>query len=276
MRLSQSAPDFERGGTRMSPLWRGFRTQQRVVGALLIREIYSRFGRESLGFAWIVAEPLVFAIPVLFMWRAIRGSYEHGISVMPFLWSGYLPILLFRHVGGRILFFIRANVPLLYHQRVKIFDVFLARTLLEIASNLAAVVVSFAVFYAIGAVDVPRDLPMFYLGYFYMIWWAVVVGLIIGALCERTDWVQQAWLPYSYMYLMFSGFFYLADWLPPALRTIALYQPYTQAFEMIRAGVFGTTITTYYDPAYTTFVLAILTLFGLWLMREARRYIVIE
>jgi capsular polysaccharide transport system permease protein len=260
----------------MSSFWRGLVIQRRVVGALIIREVYTRFGRESLGFAWIVAEPLVFAIPVLLMWRAIRGSHEHGISVMPFLWSGYLPIQLFRHVGGRILYFVRANVPLLYHQRVTIFDVFLARTLLEIVSNLAAVVVSFAVFYAIGSVDLPRDLPMFYLGYFYMIWWCIAVALIIGALCERTDWVQQIWLPYSYMFLIFSGFFYLADWLPPALRTIALYQPYTQAFEMIRAGVFGTTITTYGDPAYTTFALAILTLLGLWLMREARKYIVIE
>jgi ABC-type polysaccharide/polyol phosphate export permease len=78
------------------------------------------------------------------------------------------------------------------------------------------------------------------------------------------------------MYLMFSGFFYLADWLPPGLRYVALYQPYTQAFEMVRTGVFGTTITTYYDPAYKTFVLAILTLIGLWLMGEARKHIVIE
>ena len=78
------------------------------------------------------------------------------------------------------------------------------------------------------------------------------------------------------MYLIFSDFFYLADWLPPALRSVALCQPYTQAFEMIRAGVFGTTIATCYDPAYTTFVHAVLTLFGLWQMREAGRYIVIE
>lgn len=256
--------------------WRGLVIQWRVVGALIIREVYTRFGRESLGFAWIVAEPLVFAIPVLFVWRAVRNPDEHSLSLMPFLWSGYLPMQLFRHLGGRILFFIRANVPLLYHQRVKILDAFFARALLEISSNLAALVVSFAVFYVIGAIDVPRDLPMFYLGYFYMIWWCVAVALIIGALCERTDWVQQIWLPYAYLYLMFSGFFWLADWLPPALRNVALYQPYTQAYEMIRAGVFGTAITTYGDPAYTTFVLAILTLFGLWLMREARRYVVIE
>jgi len=260
----------------MSSFWRGLLIQWRVVGALLIREIYSRFGRESLGFVWIVAEPLVFAIPVLFMWRALRGNQEHGISVMPFLWSGYLPLQLFRHLCGRILLFIRANTGLLYHRRVTIFDVFLGRALLEIGSNLAALVVSFALFYAVGAIGVPRDLPMFYLGYFYMIWWCVAAALIIGALCERTDWVQQIWTPYSYIYMMLSGFFYLADWLPPALRNVALYQPYTQAYEMIRAGVFGTTITTYGDPAYTTFVLAILTLFGLWLMREARKYLVIE
>ena len=260
----------------MSSFWRGLVIQWRVVGALIIRELYTRFGRESLGFAWIVAEPLVFAIPVLFVWRAVRNPNEHGLSLMPFLWSGYLPIQLFRHLGGRILFFIRANVPLFYHQKVKILDAFFARALLEISSNLAALVVSFAVFYVIGALDVPRDLPMFYLGYFYMIWWCVAAALIIGALCERTDWVQQIWLPYSYLYLMFSGFFWLADWLPPPLRSAALLQPYTQAYEMIRAGVFGTTITTYGDPAYTTFVLAILTLFGLWLMRDARRYIVIE
>jgi len=45
---------------------------------------------------------------------------------------------------------------------------------------------------------------------------------------------------------------------------------------MIRGGVFGTTITTYGDPTYTTFALAVLTLFGLWLMRESRKYVVIE
>jgi capsular polysaccharide transport system permease protein len=256
--------------------WRGFQVQRRVVGALLIREIYSRFGRESLGFAWIVAEPLVFAIPVLFVWRAVRDPHEHGLALMPFLWSGYLPILLFRHLGGRVLLFIRQNAALLYHRRVTIFDIFIARSLLEIGGNLTAVLISFAVFYVIGALEVPHDLPMFYLGYFFMIWWCVASALIIGALSERSDWVSQIWIPYSYLYLMFSGFFYLADWLPRSLRNVALYQPYTQAYEMIRGGVFGTTIKTYGDPEYTTLALASLTLFGLWLLRDSRRFVVIE
>jgi capsular polysaccharide transport system permease protein len=257
-------------------VWQELITQFRVIGALTIREIYTRFGRESLGFAWIVAEPLVFAVPVLLTWQAIRDPHEHGLPLMPFLWSGYLPILLFRHLGGRMLFFIRANAGLLYHRRVTLFDIFVARALLEIGGNLAALILSFLLFYVLGAVDVPRNLPMFYLGYLYMIWWCLAAALIIGALCERSDWVEKIWMPYSYLYLMFSGFFYLADWLPSSLRNVALYQPYLQAYEMIRAGVFGNSIRTHGDPVYTTFALAILTLFGLWLMREGRKHVVVE
>lgn len=30
--------------------------QRRVIGALIMRETYTRFGRENLGFAWIFGE----------------------------------------------------------------------------------------------------------------------------------------------------------------------------------------------------------------------------
>src|SRR5215468_3467439 len=138
--------------------WENLATQSRVVGALLIREVYTRFGREGLGFAWIVAEPLVFAVPVLLVWSMVRNPYEHGIRMMPFLWSGYLPLLLFRHVGARMLLFVRVNAGLLYHRQVTVFDIFLARCLLEVVSNLTALVTSFALFYGLGWLGVPRDL----------------------------------------------------------------------------------------------------------------------
>jgi capsular polysaccharide transport system permease protein len=253
-----------------------FATQWRVVGALLIREIYTRFGRDGLGFSWILLEPLIFAVPVLLVWSVVRNPYEHGVPLMPFLWSGYLPILLFRHVGGRMLLFVRVNAGLLYHRQVTIFDIFLARCLLEVASNLAAVVASFTLFYSIGWLDMPRDLPMFYLGYLYMIWWAAAVGLIVGGVSERTEWAEKLWQPYSYLYIFFSGFMCLAIWLPDQIRGWALLQPSFQAYEMIRAGMLGNAVKTYGDPAYTSLVLGVLTLIGLLLMRESRKYVVTE
>ena len=122
----------------------------------------------------------------------------------------------------------------------------------------------------------PRDLPLLFEGYFFMIWWCVAVGLCVGALCERTEWVEKIWQPYSYLYMFFGGFWFLADWLPPGLRTIALYQPSLQAYEMMRAGMLGNAIKTYYDPGYTAFVLAILTLFGLAELRTGRRFARVE
>jgi capsular polysaccharide transport system permease protein len=255
---------------------RDLATQCRVVGALLIREIYTRFGREGLGFGWILLEPLIFAIPVLLVWSIVRSPYEHGIPLMPMLWTGYLPILLFRHVGARMLIFVRVNAGLLYHRQVTIFDIFLARCILEVASNLMAVVASFVLFYAVGMLDLPDNLPMFYLGYFYMIWWSATTGLIVGALSERSEWTEKIWQPFSYLYMFFSGFFYMAAWLPPVLRSWALCMPSLQAYEMIRAGMFGSSIKTYGDPAYDSLVLAVLTFVGLRLMRDARKYLVAE
>ena len=251
-------------------------TQWRVVGALLIREIYTRFGREGLGFGWIIGEPLIFAVPVLLVWSAVRSPYEHGVPMMPMVWTGYLPILLFRHMGGRMLLFVRVNAGLLYHRQVTIFDIYLARCILEVASNLTAVVASFALFYGVGLLDLPRDLPMLYLGYFFTIWWSAAVGLIIGGLSERSEWVEKIWTPFSYLYMFFSGFIFMAAWLPPKLRDWALGMPSLQAYEMIRAGMFGDTVETYGNPAYETLILAVLTFFGLLIMRESRKYVVAE
>jgi capsular polysaccharide transport system permease protein len=257
-------------------LHRSLTVQLRVIGALLIREIHTRFGRENLGFGWIIAEPLVFALPVLGMWSLIRGKVEHGVPMMALLWSGYLPLLLFRHIGARTLMFVRVNAGLLYHRQVTIFDLFVARALLEILSNLAATIFSFVLLFALGVLEWPRNLPMFYLGYFYMTWWSVSVGLIIGGLSERSDLVEKIWLPISYMYMAVSGFFYLAAWLPPAVRGWALLQPSLQSYELLRAGLFGNTVRTYGDLAYLSLVCAVLTLIGLVLVREARKYVVAE
>jgi capsular polysaccharide transport system permease protein len=256
--------------------WENLAAQSRVVGALLIREIYTRFGREGLGFAWIIAEPLIFAIPVLLTWSAVRGRFEHGLPMMPFLWTGYLPLLLFRHVGGRMLLFVRVNAGLLYHRQVTIFDIFLARCLLEVVSSMTAVMASGVLFYSLGMIELPHDLPMFYLGYLYMIWWCAAASLIIGALSERTEWAEKIWQPYSYLYIFFGGVFYMAAWLPEGIRGWALAQPSVQAYELIRAGMFGGAVKTYGDPAYETAALAVLTLIGLLLMRDARKYVVAE
>jgi capsular polysaccharide transport system permease protein len=258
-------------------MWKSLRTQLRIIGALLIREIHTRFGRENIGFAWIVAEPLVFALPVLGMWSLIRSHFERGVPVLAMAWSGYLPLLMFRHMTSYMLRFVRVNSGLLYHRQVTIFDLFCARALLEIMSNLAAVVVSAAVLMLLGAIDWPRDLPIFYLGYFFHTWWCVAISLIVGGMSERNEIVEKIWGVMSYMYMAVSGFFFLAEWLPTPVREMGLMlMPSIHCYEMVREGMFGHTFHAYYNVGYLTVVLAVLTVIGLKLVRDARIYLVVE
>jgi capsular polysaccharide transport system permease protein len=53
-------------------LWRDFTVQRQVVGAIMMRELMTRWGRRNLGFAWLFCEPLVFALPVIAVWSSVR------------------------------------------------------------------------------------------------------------------------------------------------------------------------------------------------------------
>jgi capsular polysaccharide transport system permease protein len=258
-------------------LLRALAGQKRVLGALFMREIQTRWGRRNLGFAWLFAEPLVFAFPVLAMWSMVRSPFEHGMKLIPFLWSGYLPLLLFRHVSGRAIYTVRSNAALLYHRSVTPLDIVVGTCGLEAIGSISAIAFSFFVFYFMGAIDWPSNVTLVIVGNLYMAWWALAVSLLVAAGSERSDIVEHVWMPMSYMYMPISGFFYLADWLPTTVRNIALaVLPSLHSYEMIRSGLFGNRIQTHYDVIYVTFVLAVLTLWGLWLVRNVRRYIEFE
>ena len=111
--------------------------QGRVIGALMMRELHTLYGRDNIGFLWVVGEPLLFALGVLALWSAFNRQ-EHGLPLVPFLLTGYLPLVLWRHVNSRALACISANRGLLFHRQVKLLDLFLARFVLGISGVLLA------------------------------------------------------------------------------------------------------------------------------------------
>ena len=49
--------------------------------------------------------------------------------------------------------------------------------------------------------------------------------------------------------------------------------PSLHAYEMIRGGLFGNRIQVFYDISYVSFLLAGLTVLGLWLVHGVRRHV---
>lgn len=250
--------------------------QGRVVHALLVRELNTRFGRDNIGFLWIMVEPLLFALLVGLLYRAIKGPEEHGISVFAFVVSGYIPLVMFRHSISRSVMLFTANGSLMYHRQIKIYDFIFARFIIECLGHLMAYVF---IAVALGCFDlfpVPADLGILLLGYAYYAVFTLAVCFVLTPLSEVSELVEKLIPVTTYIMVPFSGTFYLMSWLPPSARAVLYYSPPVHAMEMMRYGLFGHAMTPHYDLGYPIAVSVLTMVAGLMLCRRVRRTLVVE
>jgi capsular polysaccharide transport system permease protein len=257
-------------------LARGARGHLRIVWALMLRELSTRYGRDNIGFLWVIAEPLLFAAGVLALWDVARPPYEHGLRVLPFVITGYMPIILVRHMISHGMNCVRANRELLYHRQIAILHLFLARLALEFVGVSLAFIVIFTILHAAGQMDLPAQLQLVYGGWVILSWTSFGLALIFGSLAEMFDYVERFVSVITYILVPLSGTFYMAAWLPPGFRRMALYLPFLHSVEMIRAGFFGEFVPTYFSPAYACAWAAGFTVVGLALARGVRDRVEIE
>jgi capsular polysaccharide transport system permease protein len=251
-------------------------TQAVVLFALMMREVHTRYGRDNLGFLWLVGEPLVFCVGVIIIWTTMHGRYEHGIPILAFVMTGYLPLTLWRHCVMRSVHCFRANSSLLYHRQVRMLDLLIARIVLEVYGSMIAYAVMSFVFWALNLYELPQDWGLFYLGWGYMVLFSGGLGLVMGCVSEMAEWTEKLVGPFMYFLLPVSGVFYMSDWLPERYRELALLVPTVDAFEMIRGGQFGPSVRVHYDAVYTTWICAAQIAVGLVLCRRVHRHLVVE
>lgn len=259
----------------MASLRAGWRIQNRVFAALLIRELTTRFGRENIGFLWMMAEPLLFAVLVGLMWSVMRVD-EHGVGVVAFVVTGYLPLTLFRQAVSRSVRAFTANGSLLYHRQVKILDLLLVRFAIEMIGGMMAYLFIGAVLLALNLFPVPAHVGYLISGWFLYCLFTLSVCLVLAPLSEVSE-VLEKFVPVSvYLIIPFSGTFNMMSWLPPRFRDVLYWSPPANAMEMMRYGVFGDAVTPYYDPLVPLGVSIVLLPIGLTLCRRIRRGLMIE
>jgi capsular polysaccharide transport system permease protein len=260
----------------MMTLIDGARVQARVIWALMIRELHTRFGRENIGFLWIMAEPALFAVGVSAIWSFIHGSHEHGIGIVAFVITGYIPLVMWRSCFTRATKAFEANGALMFHRQVTPIDIIVARTVLEIYGCMLAAIFTFTGAIMLGFMDVPYDFGLTMLGFCLQGLFSFATALICAGLSEMSDTVERVVPVLGYLAIPFSGTFTMVDWLPPGMRPVLLWSPSVNAVEIFRSGVFGPTIRTHYDVSYTVVICLTLILVGLVITKMSRKYILVQ
>jgi len=254
---------------------RALQEQGRVLGALLMREMVMRYGRENIGFLWLVVEPLILTTGVMILWSYMRHA-EHNVALAAFCITGYMPLTLWRHISSQTVSCLRQNLPLLYHRQIRPLDLLVARSLLEFSGTTLALVAVYAALRLSGLLDPYDDLAKALLGWLCMAWLAFATGLILAALSEQFDFVEKLVSPFQYLLLPISGVFFMVAWLPSPVQKLALYVPMVHCYEIFRAGMIGPSVETHYNVGYVLIWCLFGTLLGLLMVRRAARELKFE
>ena len=248
-----------------------FAVQTRVIGALILRELHTRYGRDNVGYLWMVGEPMLLATVIgLMHLSAGHTSYGPDVRPLPFGVMAYTIFILFRGIVNRSEGGIEANAPLLYHRQVTVFDVVMARGLLEIAGVFLTYVLLMSVIVAIGMAE-PPDKPLVLLGaWALMFWYAMAHSFLVTAITYHNHTIGRLVHPYSYFMVGLSGAFTPIGWLPHPFREWLTYIPMTNIFELARYGQFQSFNLDYFYPKYIIGSCLVLTWVGLLQMRLVR------
>lgn len=252
------------------------RKHVKIVGALIMREIITKYGREGIGFLWVIGEPLMFCFGVLIMWSLIKPAYEHGVRIAPFVMTGYMCLLMLRHIISYNIGAVPSNIGLLYHRKISIIHIYMSRNILELAGSTGAFIVVYIILYSMGFVDLPHDVLILYSGWMLLFWLSSGIGIVFSALALMYDVMERVVSLLQYVLVPMTGTFFMISWLPPAAQEAVLWIPIPHTVEMVRAGVFGEFVATHYDPLYPLIWGTALNLLGLLLLRHAQRNLEIE
>ena len=205
-----------------------------AIGAILLRDIKLRAGPYYTGFLMILLLPLAHLLIVVIVFHIFGRLAPQGTDQVVYFGLSILPFVIYTYLSRQIVISLAENRPLLYFNRVKIFDILLARVILE-ATGSVVVFIIFVCVLAVYSTDFsPRDWP----GIVFAVAATIYFGFSFGVPNALVGHVLPVW----YMFFNFTiPVFWLASgivFLPTAIqdpydRWLAL-NPLLQCVEWIR------------------------------------------
>jgi capsular polysaccharide transport system permease protein len=254
-----------------TPLAESLDIQRRVIGALVLREIVTRYGRHNFGFMWLFLEPMLFTVGITALWTATKGLHGSTLPIAGFAVTGYSSVLVWRNCANRCGSAIGPNSSLMFHRNVRVLDLFLSRIVLEVAGATMSLGVLSVLFIAIGWMNPPADLLVMLTGWCLLAWFGAAMGFLVGGLSAQSELVDRLWHTTTYLLFPLSGAATMVDWLPSAAQQVVLWLPMVHGVEMLRHGYYGSLVRTHEDPVYMVVCNLVLMLLGLALLRRVPR-----
>jgi len=130
-----------------------------VIGAILLRDIKLRAGPYYTGFLMILLMPLAHLLIVVTAFHIFGRLAPQGTDQVVYFGLSILPFVIYTYLSRQIVISLAENRPLLYFNRVKIFDILLARGILEATGSVVVFIISVCILAVYSTDFSPRDWP---------------------------------------------------------------------------------------------------------------------
>ncbi len=250
--------------------------QLRVILALMIREGQSSYTQETLGFFWVIAEPLILTCGVIALWTLGDRTHGHAsISIVAMALSAYTHLQLWRLGVLPSMNIIKHGGWLLYHRNVNIFDVIVAHVFMKSVSIFASFVIIASVALLLEVIEPIRDPGLLVAAWGLDTLFVLSSATFISGFAAMNEYVEKIMHPLMYLTLPLTGAFTLTGWLPTSFRVYLAWSPLANCCEMFRAAMFPLSIKTYYSVPLILGSSLVLLAIGLPVMFYARRDVVV-
>lgn len=245
--------------------------QIRVVGAIMLRELHTRFGRNNVGYLWLVLEPMILSGGVSIFHVVMHVSLPYGFSPATFYSSGYIAYIVFRNNVNRATGLVESNKPLLFHKNVTLLDLTIARVLLDVVATTGAMILILSFYVLLGVAPTPERPWLILGGLGLMSCLAFGVSAMVAGACEFSPIVERFVHPATYLVLPLSGMFSVMDELPRSFAIVSSWLPLAHIADLVRMGLVRNFNSTYLSVSYVVGWCAVTSLLGMILLRIARR-----
>ena len=130
-----------------------------VIGAILLRDIKLRAGPYYTGFLMILLLPLAHLLILVILYHILGRLAPQGTDQVVYFGLSILPFVIYVYLSRQIVISLAENRPLLYFNRVKIFDILLARGILDATGAIVVFIFLVCILSIYSDEFSPRDWP---------------------------------------------------------------------------------------------------------------------
>ena len=225
-----------RGATSLS---QDIATRWRVIYAIMLRDIRTRFGHTKLGYFWAIMEPITHLMTLGTVFYAVNHAPPPvGENLFLFYITGLVPFLMFSHISHDVMSASEANNAMLQLPIVQRTDIMVAHALRQFATELCVGIVIFSIAGLLGQRGVPAD-PLTALMAVTLLWLlAVGVGAFNLIIVEMFPSYETLYASLIRLMYLASGIYFSPIAMPDWVRDILAWNPILQGIELFRSGFF--------------------------------------